>query len=119
MIDAAKEKFLVLYLIPGSVMADWAKTDPTIRQAEEQKMQAAWGKWMGEHAKMIISSEAGGKTKRVTERGVSDTKNDIILCSFVEAESHEAAAKAFENHPHLQIPQSSIEIMCVRPMGPM
>jgi hypothetical protein len=119
MTDATKEKFLVLYLIPSSVMADWAKTDPTIRQAEEQKMQVAWGKWMGENAKMIISTEAGGKTKRVTESSVSDTKNDIILCSFVEAESHEAAAKAFENHPHLQIPQSSIEVMCVRPMGPM
>jgi len=119
MTDATKEKFLVLYLIPSSVMADWAKTDPTIRQAEEQKMQVAWGKWMGENAKMIISTEAGGTTKRVTESGVSDTKNDIILCSFVETESHEAAAKAFENHPHLQIPQSSIEVMCVRPMGPM
>jgi hypothetical protein len=90
MTDATKQKFLVLFLIPASVMADWAKTDPTIRQAEEQKMQAAWGKWMGEHAKMIISTEAGGKTKRVTASGVSDTKNDIILCSFVEAESHDA-----------------------------
>jgi hypothetical protein len=119
MADATKQKFLVLYLIPASVMADWAKTDPTTRQAEEQKMQAAWGNWMGEHAKMIISTEAGGKTKRVTASGVSDTKNDIILCSFVEADSHEAAAKAFENHPHLQIPQSSIEIMYVRPMGGM
>jgi hypothetical protein len=119
MAEATKQKFLVLYLIPSSVMADWAKTDPTIRQAEEQKMQAAWGKWMGEHAKMIISSEAGGKTKRVTQGGVADFKNDIILCSYVEAESHEAAAKAFENHPHLQIPQSSIEVMAVRPMGGM
>jgi hypothetical protein len=116
MTDATKQKFLVLYLIPSSVMADWAKTDPATRKAEEQKMHAAWGKWMGEHAKMIISTEAGGKTKRVTASGVSDTKNDIILCSFVEAESHEAAAKAFENHPHLQIPQSSIEVMYVRPM---
>ena len=42
MTDATKQKFLVLYLIPASVMADWAKTDPTIRQPEEQKMQAAW-----------------------------------------------------------------------------
>ena len=117
MINATKQKFLVLYLIPGSVMADWAKTDPAIRQAEEQKMHAAWGKWMGDHAKMILSSEAGGKTKRVTQDGVSDTKNDIILCSFIEVESHEAAAKAFENHPHLQIPQASIEVMAVRPMG--
>ena len=117
MTDSTKEKFLVLYLIPSTVMADWAKIDPTIRQAEEQKM-LAWGN-DGEHAKMIISTEAGGKTKRVTASGVSDTKNDIILCSFVEAESHDAAAKAFENHPHLQIPQSSIEIMYVRPMSGM
>jgi hypothetical protein len=117
MTDATKQKFLVLYLIPASVMADWAKTDPTIRQSEEHKMQAEWGKWMGEHPNMIISTEVGGKTKRVTAGGVSDTKNDIILYSFVEAESHDAAAKAFENHPHLQIPQSSIEIMHVRPMS--
>jgi hypothetical protein len=119
MTEATKQKFLVLYLIPSSVIADWAKTDAATRQAEEQKMQVAWGKWMEEHAGMIVSSEAGGKTKRVTQSGVADFKNDIIICSYVEAESHEAAAKAFENHPHLQIPQSSIEVMAVRSMGPM
>jgi len=117
MTDSNMKKFLVLYLVPASVMADWAKTDPATKQAEEQKMHAAWGKWMGDHAKMIISTEAGGKTKRVTTSGVSDTRNDIVLCSFVEAQSHEAAAQAFEDHPHLQIPQSSIEVMYVRPMG--
>jgi hypothetical protein len=34
-----------------------------------------------------------------------------MLYSIVEAESHEAAAEQFKDHPHLQIPQSSIEIM--------
>lgn len=116
MTSATKQKFLVLYLVPVAVMADWAKTDPATRQVEETKMREAWGQWMSEHADMIISTEAGGKTKRVSASGVSDTKNDIILCSFVEAESHEAAAKAFEDHPHLQIPQSSIEVMYVRSM---
>jgi hypothetical protein len=37
----------------------------------------------------------------------------------VEAASHEEAAKSFENHPHLQIPQSSIQVMEIRPMGGM
>jgi len=119
MTDSHMQKFIALYLIPASVMADRAKTDPETRKVEEQKMQAAWGKWMSKHEKMITLTEAGGKTKRVTASGISDTKNDIILYSFVEAESHEAAAKAFENHPHLQIPQSSVEIMYVRPMGGM
>ena len=119
MTSSNMKKFVALYLVPASVMADWAKTDPETRKTAEQKMQAEWGKWMADNAKMILNTEAGGKTKRVTASGVSDTKNDIILYSFVEAESHEAAAKAFENHPHLQIPQSSIEVMDVRPMGGM
>jgi hypothetical protein len=119
MTDANTKKFIALYLAPASVLADWAKTDPEVRKAAEQKMQAEWKKWMVDHAKMITLTEAGGKTRRVTASGISDTRNDIMLYSFVEAESHEAAAKLFENHPHLQIPQSSIEVMEVRSMGPM
>jgi hypothetical protein len=119
MTDATAKKFIALYLAPASVLADWAKTDPEVRQAAEQKMRGEWIKWMGDHAKMVPLTEAGGKTMRVTASGVSDTRNDIMLYSFVEAESHEAAAKLFENHPHLQIPQSSIEVMEVRSMGPM
>ena len=112
----SKKKFLVLYLVPAQVLADWAKTDPATRKAAEEKMRAEWDHWMHEHVQMIRLTEAAGKTKDVTSSCIADTKNDIILCSFVEAESHEMAAKAFENHPHLQIPQSSIEVMYVRPM---
>ena len=37
----------------------------------------------------------------------------------IEAESHEAAARPFEGHPHLQIPQSSIEVMEINPLHGM
>jgi len=117
MVSSNKRRFLALYLVPASVIEDWSKTDPEKRKAAEEKMRTEWNKWMDEHAEMIITTEAGGKTKRVSSQGVSDVKNDIMLYAFVEAESHEAAAKAFENHPHLQIPQSTIEVMEVRPMG--
>ena len=100
-------------------MQAWSATDPNERKAAEQKMMGEWGKWMAAHAKTIISSGGGGKTKRVASSGVSDTNNDVTFYSVVEAESHDAAAKAFENHPHLQIPQSSIEVMFVSPMGSM
>lgn len=119
MAQSEKSKFLVLFLAPAAVIEDWGKIDSAIRQPAEQKMRAAWREWMSEHAPMILSTEAGGKTRRVTGDGVAEAKNDIMLLSFVEAESHEAAAKAFENHPHLQIPQASIEVMAVRPMGAM
>ena len=114
--ETTKSKFIALFQIPASVMADWAKTDPNTRKVAEEKMKAEWQKWASDHAKMIKLTEACGKTKRATSSGISDTKNDICLYTIVEAESHDAAAKAFENHPHLQIPQASIEVMALRTM---
>ena len=80
-----KMKFLVLFLVPSAVVADWMKTDPATRQPAEQKMQAEWQQWTGEHASMILSSEAGGKTKRVTRDGVAEAKN---LPRFVTQQIH-------------------------------
>jgi hypothetical protein len=106
------KRFLVTYLAPASVLAEWKKTDPDQRKAAQGKMQAEWKQWMNDHANMFADVGAGvGKTNLVTVQGISDSRNDIMLYSVVEAESHEAAAKSFEGHPHLQIPQSSIEIM--------
>ncbi len=112
------KKFLVLYLAPTHVLTSWAKTDPATKQAAEQKMQGDWQRWMVDHAKMITLTEAAGKTKAVTSAGVGDIKNDIMLYSIVEAENHDIAAKAFANHPHLTIPESSIEVMEIRALGP-
>ena len=116
MTTATAKKFLVLYLVPGDVMADWGKTDPATRKSAEVKLKAEWDRWMGEHGKMLTLTEAGGKTKAVTASGITDTRNDIMLYSIVEAESHDAAAKAFAQHPHITIPQSSIQVMEVRAM---
>ena len=119
MITSPKKKFLALYLAPAQVLADWAKTDPITRKAAEEKMRDEWQQWMRDHAPMISITEAAGKTKSITSSGLSDTRNDIMLYSIVEAESHDIAAKAFERHPHLQIPQSSIQVTEIRPIGAM
>jgi hypothetical protein len=115
---ATLKKFLVLNLVPADVLADWARTDPATRKAAEQKMQGDWERWMSEHAKMITVTEGARKTKVVTSAGIADTKNDIMLYSIVEADTQDIAAKAFASHPHLTIPQSSIQVMEVRAMGP-
>ena len=110
------QTFLVLFLAPSSVIEEWMKTPQAEREAAEKKMRDEWNIWMSNHASMIKETNAGGKTKRVNTSGVTDTKNDIMLYSVIEAESHDVAAKAFEDHPHLGIPQASIEVMAIRPM---
>src|SRR3979409_2420791 len=97
------KKFLVTYLAPASVIDEWKKTEPAKRKQAEEKMQGEWNKWMNDHSKMFADTGAGvGRTKRVTEKGAADTRNDIMLYGVVEADSHDAAAKAFKGHPHLQ-----------------
>src|SRR5262249_52602801 len=106
------KQFLVTYLAPASVIAEWKKTDPAQRREAETKMQAQWKKWMADNAKMFVDVGAGvGKNKVVNNQGKAHNKKEKKIYSVVQAESHEAAAKSFEGHPHLQIPLSSIEVM--------
>ena len=103
--------FLVLYMAPASTLEEWMKVPEETRKAEEAKMKAEWDAWMAAHGSMIKQTAGAGKTKRVTKDGVADVKNDVMLFSIVEAESHEAVAEAFKNHPHFGIPTGWIDIM--------
>jgi hypothetical protein len=114
------KRFLVTYLAPASVIEEWKKTNPETRKAAEEKMQSDWKKWMSEHTQIFVDKGAGvGKTRRVTVQGSADGRNDIMLYAIVQAESHEVASKMFEDHPHLGIPQASIEVMEIHPLPGM
>jgi hypothetical protein len=78
----------------------------------------AWGDWMQTHSSVIVQTGGPlGKTKKVSAQGVSDTKNNLSGYVIVKAESHDAAAKLFEKHPHFSIfPGDSVEIMEVLPI---
>jgi hypothetical protein len=60
-------------------------------------------------AQVALLDIATGR-RRVAVHGSADGKNDVMLYSVVQAETHEAASKMFEDHPHLGIPSASIEI---------
>jgi hypothetical protein len=117
------KKFLAIYLGVGNgpKKAEWDALEKSVQQKTEAKAMEAWGKWMNDHAAAIV--EAGGplgKTKRADNKGVSDTKNEMAAYIFVQAESHEEAAKMFENHPHFAIfPGDAVEIMECLPMPKM
>jgi hypothetical protein len=114
------KKFLAVFLgTPASVeKAGWSRLEPGKRKEKEAAGLKAWGDWMVTHKAAVV--EAGGplgKTKRVAAEGVTDTKNALAGFAIVQAESHEAAAQMFENHPHFAIfPGEAVEIMEVLPI---
>jgi hypothetical protein len=112
------KKFLAVYLGTEAAMSSWMNLDEKTRKEREQRGMEAWQKWAETNKKSI--TEMGGplgKTKRIDKNGVSDIKNELTAFTIVEAESHEAAAKLFINHPHFAIfPGDHIEIMECKPI---
>jgi hypothetical protein len=99
----------------------WDAMSQTERGAKEKEGIAAWGAWAQQHqADIKVMGGPLGKTKQVTSSGVADIRNCMGGFTVVQAESHEAAAKLFERHPHFSIfPGDGVEIMPVLPIPGM
>jgi len=111
------KRFLVLYMIPASVMDGWKQTSPENRRAAEDKMSREIQAWSNGRSKIFTDPGAGlGKTKRITSSGALHARNDLAMYAIVHGDSQDAVAKVFESHPHLQIPESSIEVMELLPL---
>jgi hypothetical protein len=109
------KKFLAIYIgSPSSVdKSGWNSLPEGKRKELEAAGIKAWGDWMAIHAAAVIEQGGPlGKTKRASAQGVADTKNNVTGYVVVQADSHEAAARMFEKHPHFTIfPGDSVEIM--------
>lgn len=101
------KNFLAIYM--GHMNAQVTRPD----DATIAKGMAAWQKWMTDHADaVVVTGGPLGKTKKVDKSGISDTRNAMTGYVVVRAESHEAAARMFEGHPHFAIfPGAGVEVM--------
>jgi hypothetical protein len=99
-------------------MAAWNALPEEQRRAKEREGIGAWKAWAEKHHGVIDGTGGPlGKTKKVSPRGIEDVSNELTAYTVIRAESHEAAAKLFENHPHFTIfPGESVEIMPVLPI---
>jgi hypothetical protein len=109
------KRFLAIYIGTEAALekSQWKKLDEEERRAREASGIDAWMKWGTAHSTAIVDQGSPlGKTKRASPQGIADIKNTMTGYAIVQAESHEAAAKLFENHPHFTIfPGDSVEIM--------
>jgi hypothetical protein len=114
------KNFLAIYIGTEAALekARWNKLEEATRKAREASGVKAWMEWGTRNSAVIVDQGSPlGKTKRASPEGVTDIKNVMAAYVIVRAESHEAAAKLFESHPHFTIfPGDSVEIMECLPL---
>jgi hypothetical protein len=114
------KKFLAIYIGTATALerAKWNQMDEAERKTREAEGMRAWMAWGEKNAAAILDQGAPlGKTKRASPEGLEDIKNVMVGYVLLQAESHEAAAKLFDGHPHFSIfPGDSVEIMECLPL---
>ena len=112
------KKFLAVYTGSPAAMDQWKAMDPRQREEKEKAGMAAWKQWVAAHQDAIVDQGTPlGKTKQVSSSGVSDIRNNLGAWTVVQADSHEAAARIFEGHPHFALfPGESVEVMECLPL---
>jgi hypothetical protein len=105
--------FLAIYLGTPEAMSKWQELPESVRAERQAAGMLAWNEWGECYKDMIVDHGAPlGRTKSASSRGISDVRNKLTGYAILRAESHEEAAKLFENHPHFTIfPGDSVEVM--------
>jgi hypothetical protein len=108
------KKFMAVYTGSAEARQRWEQRfTPEQQQARQQQGMEAWHRWVAAHQQSIVDHGAPlGKTLRAGPEGVSGIRNNLAAYVVVRAESHQAAAELFLDHPHFAIfPGDSVEII--------
>lgn len=116
----ANDTYLAVFLgdKAGARRREWDALPEAERKTRESEGMAAWKAWADRRLSETVETGGPlGKTKRVSQAGIEDVGNALGAYTVVRADSPEAAAKLFENHPHFTIfPGDAVEIMPVLPI---
>lgn len=114
------KKFMAVYTGTPQAYEKWLQQfpDPDQRKARQDAGIAAWTAWNAAQGNAILDVGGPlGKTKVVSATGIKDTRNSLTGYAIVQAESQEAAAKMFLDHPHFAVfPGDAVEIMEILPI---
>jgi hypothetical protein len=112
------KKFMAIYTGTPAGRAEWERLGEEQRNGRLAAGMRAWQEWGATHRNAIVDGGGPlGKTKRASKQGISETRNNMSAYVIVQAESHDEAARMFENHPQFTIfPGDGVEIMEVMPV---
>lgn len=106
-------RFLAVYTMPPENLAHFRSLPKAEQEAIDTVGLKQWKEWEEKNAAAFLDRGGMvGKTLRVTQDGIAKAVNPFCGYIVVEAESIEAAARLFEQHPHFSIfPGDGVDIM--------
>jgi len=107
-------RFLAVYTMKPEDLARFRAMPKADQDAVDNKGLAEWEDWDRRNAAFIVNHGGMvGKTTRVSRGGtIAPASNDFCGYIIVEAETAEAAAALFADHPHIStFPGYSVDIM--------
>ncbi|MDN2579030.1 hypothetical protein [Aquibium sp. ELW1220] len=106
-------RFLAVYTMKPEDLARFRCMPKADQDAVDTVGMKQWADWEARNA-ASFPDRGGmvGRTLRVTKDGVAAASNPFCGCIVVGAETIEAAARLFEDHPHFTIfPGDGVDIM--------
>ncbi len=106
-------RFLAVYTIKPEDVAAFRSMPKAEQDAVDAIGVRQWTAWEEKNAAVILDGGGMvGKTTRVTREGIAKAVNPFCGYLVVEAETAEAAAALFVDHPHITVfPGDSVDIM--------
>lgn len=106
--------FLAAFTMTRADLAKFRAMPKAEQDAVDAKGLAEWEAWDKRHAAAIVNHGGMvGKTTRITRDGtIAPATNDFCGYIIIEAETAEAAAALFADHPHIRtFPGDGVDIM--------
>lgn len=105
--------FLAVYTMQPEDLAAFRARPKAEQDAVDAEGLPLWEAWEKRHAAMLVNlGGMVGKTLRVTREGIAPASNPFCGYVIVEAETIEAAAAIFHDHPHIGVfPGDGVDLM--------
>jgi hypothetical protein len=106
-------RFLAVYTMKREDLVQFRERPKEEQDAVDAIGLPQWAEWEKKNAASLVNRGGMvGKTTRATKDGVTKGVNDFCGYVIVEAESAEAAAQLFVDHPHLTVfPGDGVDVM--------
>lgn len=108
-------RFVAVYTMKPEDFAAFSALPKSEQEAIDKAGLKAWEEWAKRNATAIVATDVMvGKTRRVTNTGIVDARNQIAGFLIVDAADITEAAGLFQDHPHITVfPGDGIDVMPV------